>query len=135
MLYEVITYYDCFELMYKTFSQTVDEFKVNTFMTQDADRFKIYTQYGRYETVKKLMSMCNIEDVENYFETVKKYSLVREYNRKGYPIQKMVRHQRFQSMTAEQVYKTIKAGADKVSTIILCNKESAVINSGRNNFV
>jgi len=128
-------YYDCFELMYKTFSQTVDEFKVNTFMTQDADRFKIYTQYGRYETVKKLMSMCNIEDVENYFETVKKYSLVREYNRKGYPIQKMVRHQRFQSMTAEQVYKTIKAGADKVSTIILCNKESAVINSGIKNTV
>ena len=33
-------------------------------------------------------------------------------------------------MTAEQVYKTIKAGADKISTIILCNKESSVINSG-----
>ncbi len=123
-------YYDCFELMYKTFSQTVDEFKVNTFMTQDADRFKIYSNYGRYETIKKIMSICDLNDIDNYFETVKKYSLIREYHRKGYPIQKMVQHPRFQSMTADQVYKTIKGGADKISTIILCNKESTVINSG-----
>ena len=37
-------YYDCFELMYTTFTQVVDEFKVNTFMSQDADRFKIYNK-------------------------------------------------------------------------------------------
>jgi len=123
-------YYDCFELMYKTFSQTVDEFKVNTFMSQDSDRFKTYSVYGRYETIKKIMEICDVNDVDNYFETVKKYSLVREYYRKGYPIQKMVKHPKFQSMTADQVYKTIKAGADKISTVILCNKESAVLNSG-----
>lgn len=128
-------YYDCFELMYKTFSQTVDEFKVNTFMTQDTERFKTYTTFSRYETVKKIMAICDINDVDNYFETVKKYSLVREYYRKGYPIQKMVQHPRFQTMNAEQVYKAIKAGADKVSTVILCNKESAVINSGISNTV
>lgn len=123
-------FYDCFELMYKTFSQTVDEFKVNTFMTQDAERFKIYSNFGRYETIKKIMSISDTNDIDNYFETVKKYSLVREYYRKGYPIQKMVQHHKFPTMTAEQVYKTIKAGADKVSTVILCNKESSVINSG-----
>ena len=123
-------YYDCFELMYKTFSQTVDEFKVNTFMSQDAERFKKYSIFGRFETIKKIMNICDVNDVNNYFETVKKYSLVREYYRKGYPIQKMVNHPKFQSMTAEQVYKTIRAGADKINTIILCNKDSAVINSG-----
>ena len=128
-------YYDCFELMYKTFSQTVDEFKVNTFMSQDADRFKIYSSFGRFETVKKIMAIADIEDARNYFETVKKYSLVREYCRKGYPIQKMVKHPKFQAMNAEQVYKTIKAGADKISTIILCNKESSVINDGMANTV
>lgn len=128
-------FYDCIELMYKTFSQTIDEFKVNTFMTQDTDRFKDYSKYGRYETIKKLMSMADLEDVENYFDIVKKYSLVREYYRKGYPVQKIVKHKRFPSMTAEQVYKTIKAGADKVSTIILCNKESSVINSNMENTV
>lgn len=123
-------YYDCFELMYKTFTQVVDEFKVNTFMSQDADRFKTYNAYGRFTTIKKLMEKSNVDDVDNYFETVKKYSLVREYHRKGYPIEKMVNHKRFASMSAEQVYKTIKAGADKISTIILCNKESAVLNDG-----
>jgi replicative DNA helicase len=128
-------FYDCFELMYKTFSQTVDEFKVNTFMTQDTDRFKTYNTFGRYDTIKKIMSICDINDIDNYFETVKKYSLVREYYRKGYPVEKLIQHPRFQSMTAEQVYKTIKAGADKISTVILCNKESSVINSGISDIV
>ena len=122
-------YYDNFELMYKTFTQIIDEFKVNTFMSQDTERFKTYTKYGRYSTIKKLMEKSDVNDIDNYFETVKKYSLIREYYRKGYPVQKMVKHPRFNSMTAEQVYKTIKAGADKVSTIILCNKESSIINS------
>lgn len=126
-------YYDCFELMYKTFSQTIDEFKVNTFMTQDTERFKTYSKYGRFEPIKKIMNVSNVDDFDNYFETVKKYSLVREYHRKGYPIQKMVNHPKFASMSAEQIYKTIKSGADKVSTIILCNKESSVINSGITN--
>lgn len=128
-------YYDCFELMYKTFSQTIDEFKVNTFMTQDAERFKKYNSYNRFETIKKIMQISDVNDVENYFEAVKKYSLIREYYRKGYPIEKMVGHPRFHSMTAEQVYKAIKAGADKISTVILCNKESAVINSNMSNTV
>ena len=88
-------YYDCFELMYKTFSQTVDEFKVNTFMSQDAERFKKYSIFGRFETIKKIMNICDVNDVNNYFETVKKYSLAREYYRKGYPIQKWLIIQSF----------------------------------------
>ena len=31
-------FYDCFELMYKTYSQTFNEVKVNAFMAQDVDR-------------------------------------------------------------------------------------------------
>ncbi len=42
-------YYDCFELMFKTFAQTVDENKVNTFMSQDKDRLKSYKTYGAYK--------------------------------------------------------------------------------------
>lgn len=123
-------YYDNFELMYKTFSQTVDEFKVNTFMSQDSDRFKLYNKYGKFTTIKTWMNMADINDVDNYFDTVKKYSLVREYVRNGYPVQKMIEHPKFPSKTAEDVYKLMKAKADKISTVILCNKESITLNSG-----
>ncbi|MEG1502299.1 MAG: hypothetical protein RR370_02810 [Synergistaceae bacterium] len=128
-------FYNCFELMYKTFSQTIDKFKVDTFMSQDVERMKTYNKFGKFETIKSWMEMADLLDVEKYFDTVKKYSLVREYWRKGYPIQKMVSHPKFVSMNAEEIYKTIKAGADKVSTIILCNKESSVINSNVENTI
>ena len=39
-------FYDNFELMYKTFSQSVDEMKVNTYMSQDNDRLKEYKKYN-----------------------------------------------------------------------------------------
>lgn len=122
-------YYDNFELMYKTFSQTVDEFKVNTFMSQDTERFKLYSKYGKYTTIKTWMGMADVNDMDNYFDTVKKYSLVREYARNGYPVEKMLNHPQFPSKKAEDIYRMIKAKADKISTIILCDKESAVINS------
>lgn len=122
-------YYDNFELMYKTFSQTIDEFKVNTFMSQDSDRFHYYNLYGRYTIIAKWMQMSDVSDIENYFDTVKKYSLVREYARNGYPVEKMINHPRFATKKAEDIYRMIKAKADKISTIILCDKESSVINS------
>ena len=45
-------FYDNFELMYKTFSQTVDETKVNTFMTQDKERLSTYRRYGGWKIIK-----------------------------------------------------------------------------------
>lgn len=122
-------YYDCFELMYKTYTQTIDEFKVNTFMTQDAERFKEYCKFGKFETIKAWMNMADLNDVDNYFNIVKKFSLVREYSRNGYPVEKIVSHPKFQTMTAEEVYRAIRSKADKINTIILCNKDSSVINS------
>ena len=35
-------FYDSFETYYMTFSQTVDETKLNVFMSQNSERFKTY---------------------------------------------------------------------------------------------
>lgn len=121
-------YYDCFELMFKTFAQTVDENKVNTFMSQDTDRLKTYKTYGAYKTVIQWMQLADIDDFKNYFNIVKKYSLIREYQRNGYPIQKMLQHKKFNEWTANDIYRMIRAKADKINTIILVNDESVVLN-------
>ena len=120
--------YDCFELMYKTFAQTVDENKVNTFMSQDADRLAIYKKFGAYKTILQWMQLADVEDFKNYFNIVKKYSLVREYQRNGYPMQKILQHKKFNEWTANDIYKIIRAKADKINTIILANEESVVLN-------
>ncbi len=121
-------FYDCFELMYKTFAQSFDETKVNTFMSQDKDRLKIYKKFGAYKTITQWMSLADIEDFKNYFNIVKKYSLTREYQRNGYPVQKILQHKQFNEWSAQDIYKMIRAKADKIHTVILANEESVVLN-------
>ena len=128
-------YYDCFELMYKTFAQTIDENKVNTFMSQDKDRLKMYKKYGSFKIITQWMSLADIDDFKNYFNIVKKFSLVRENQRNGYTVQKILQHRRFNEWNAQDIYKMIRAKADKINTIILANEESVVLNDKTNDTI
>ena len=121
-------FYENYEVMYKTFTQTIDETKIFTFMSQDSDKLKIYKKYGGYKTIKTWMELANEDDFKNYLETVKKYSLLREYNNKGYAVDKIMAHPKFDLLKANDIYKLIRATADKVSTVILANEESVVVN-------
>lgn len=128
-------FYDNLELMYTTFSQTIDENTINTFMSQDSNRLKQYKSFGGYKVIKTWMSLSNIEDFKNYFNIVKKYSLIREYERSGFPVQKILNHKNFNKWTANDIYKMIRAKADKINTVILSNEESVVLNEDTENTV
>lgn len=124
-------FYEAFELMYKTFSQTIEEGKVNAFMSENDDRFTHYREYGGFKTIKNWISLAGEEvDFNNYFETLKKYSLVREYQRQGYNVEKMLNHKKFGEWKAIDIYKMMRTKVDKISTVILSNQESVVLNEG-----
>lgn len=135
--YDEVTrfYYDNFEIMYKTFTQTITENSINTFMSQDMERLKVYRKYGGYKTLKKWMDLANIDDIRNYLEVVKKYSLLREYNSRGYNVAKIMNHPKFELFKANDIYKIIRAGADKVSTTIMAENESIVVSKGNQELV
>lgn len=121
-------FYNMFELMYTTFSQTIDENKLNIFMSQNDDRLRIYKRYKGWKTVSQWMSLADANDFKNYYETVKKYSLVREYERNGYPVQKILNHTSFDKWKAQDIYKIIRSKADKINTVISASEESIVLN-------
>lgn len=75
----VYFFYKCLETYYLKFSQTVDETKLNVFMSQDAERMSNYKKYHGWKTISEFMRLADSNDIKNYFDTVKKYSLVREY--------------------------------------------------------
>jgi len=122
-------FYDMFELMYKTFSQDFSERSVNTFATMDATRYQLFTKYKGYKTIKAYMDSANIDDMRNYYDTIKKYSVLREYQRKGFPVEHILNARDFHSMTAEKITQIIIGAASRVNTVILCEKESVVVNS------
>lgn len=128
-------FYDNFELMYKTFSQTFNETNVNTFMSQNTERLKMYRLYGGYTIIQQWIKLANTDDFKNYFDIVKKYSLLREYNRKGFDVNKIIKHPKFNLFKAEDICKLIRAKADKISTVILNNNESIILNNNVENSI
>ena len=111
-------FYDQFENYYLTFSQNVSENKINNYMCQNMDTFKTYKSYGGWKTIKSMMDLADINDIQNYFTTIKKYSLIREYVRKGFPADKILSFKNFQMLTAEDVYRMMRTKCDKINTEI-----------------
>lgn len=123
-------FYNCFELMYTKFSQVFDEDKVNLFMSADTDRLNTYRKYKGWKTISEWIRFSDVKDFKNYYNTVKKYSLLREYDRNGFPTQKLLESPKFETWTAQDIYKIIRAKADKINTVISACEEAVVLTSG-----
>lgn len=120
-------FYDMFELMYTTFSQTFEENKLNIFMSQNNDRLREYKKYRGWKTIYQWMNLADENDFKNYYNLVKKYSLIREYERNGYPVQKILCHPKFDKWKADDIYKIIRSKADKINTVISASEESVIL--------
>lgn len=111
-------FYDLFEDYYLTFSQNFSENKMNNFATQNTERLKKYRAYGGWKTIKSMMDMSDPDDFKNIYNTVKKYSLIREYDRKGFSVDKILALKGFQYMGPNDIYRLIRSKADKINTEI-----------------
>lgn len=128
-------FYDNLEKYYLTFSQTIDEKKLNVFMSQSDERLKEYKQYKGWKTISQYIKLADTNDVENYFNIVKKYSLVREYERNGFPVEKILRHKKFDSLTANDIYRIIRIKADKINTVINAGEEAVELTKNNVNTI
>lgn len=128
-------FYDSLETYYMTFSQTIDEGKMNVFMSQNTERMRMYKQYQGWKTLYRFMQLADDNDIKNYFDTVKKFSLVREYGRNGFPIDKILSHKRFDTLTATDIYRIIRTKADKINTVINAGDEAVELTSDTKNHV
>ena len=123
-------FYDLFEEYYLTFSQDISENKLNNFATQNTERLKLYKSYGGWKTIKGMMDISDPDDFKNVYNTVKKYSLIREYDRNGFPAEKILSMKNFQYLTANDVYRIMRSKADKINTVINVIEEPVVLTNG-----
>ena len=123
-------FYDLFEECYLTFSQDMSQNKVNNFATQNSERLKTYKSYGGWKTIQAMMDLADPNDFKNVFNTVKKFSLIREYDRQGFPAEKILSMKNFQYMTANDVYRMMRSKADKINTKINVIEEPVLLTKG-----
>ena len=122
-------FYDCMDIMYRSFSQTVDENKVNMFMSQDTDRLREYRSYGGYKTIKQWMQLSEPKEIKKYFNTVKKYSLLREYENMGIKVEKILNHRNFEVWDQQDIYRIVRTKVDKINTVINVADDSVELTS------
>jgi hypothetical protein len=104
-------------------------------MSQNEERLKEYKQYKGWKTIQKYMSISDINDIDNYFNIIKKYSLIREYERNGFPIDKILSHKKFDSLTANDIYRIIRIKADKINTVINAGDEAVDLTNNNKNAI
>ena len=121
-------FYDSAEIMFTTRTQTFNKNTVTTFMTEDKERLGLFKKYGGWKTIEEWEKLAVVDDVKNYYEILKKYSLLREYQRNGFDIEKIVNHKKFETFNAMDIYRLIRGKADRIHTVILTNSECEVLN-------
>lgn len=122
--------YNCFEEYYLTFSQEVSETKFNNYMSQNNERLRQYKKYGAWKTVNSFMDLADENDFRNYLNIVKKYSLIREYARNGFPAEKILNYKNFQTLTANDIYRLMRAKADNINSVINVIDDPVVVTQG-----
>lgn len=125
-------YYDCADLMYKSFAQDFTKANIISFMSQDAERLRLFREYGGYKTIDEWSSKLAAHtdnDVRTCFDILKKYSLLREYKRRGYNTDYILGNKKFETMSPLDIYKNIRGRVDRINTIIMGDAEIEVLNS------
>lgn len=123
-------FYDAALIIYETRTQEFNKTSVLTFMAEDESRLSQYKRLKGWSTIEYYMSLANDEDIKGYFNILKKYSLLREYQRNGFNIEGILKHRQFEMFGAQDIYKLIRGKADKINTVIITNDDAEILNNG-----
>lgn len=130
-----VFFYDNLYIIYKERTQVLSKENINTFMTEDTSRQKEYHHYGGFKTLNEWANLAKDTEPDKVYEVLKKYSLLREYSRKGIDVQKIMSHKKFEMFSANDIYKLIRNKVDKIQTVINSSKETTILTKGSTDLV
>lgn len=122
-------FYDNAEIMYKSHTQTFNKSTVLTFFASDTTKLNQFKKYGGYKILAEWVKLAVVEDMPKTYEVLKKYSLLREYERQGFNVERILNHKKFETFSAIDIYRLIRGMTDRVHTVIMTNQESEILNS------
>ena len=120
---------------YVSYSETFTEIKMNTFASMLPERLKEYKAHGGYKTIKELMDLADTNDFKNYFETFKKYSLLRAFHASGYDVSKILALKKFQALSSNDVCRLVRSKIDKVANQVQAIDEPSVLTENASSYI
>lgn len=113
--------YDKFELFYLQFcdkrtKSEINENPFNVFMSQNQDDLKAYKEIGGWKTIEKLKGITETENIDGYYDILKKYSLLRELKHKGFPVDKITSRKDFDKLTGENILQIMQYNMNHIIT-------------------
>lgn len=120
--------YNCINELHHLYPDSeINETKVNIYMNQNPERKSKYDELKGYEYIERIMKLIDLNDFPTYYERLKKFSLLREYERKGFPAQKIYEKNNFDKLTCDNIVQSMEYQASKIGTVIGGIKESVIL--------
>jgi len=127
--------YNQSETIFQKRTQNFTQDIINLYMSENKERFDLYKKYGGWKTIESWMEIASVDDFKNYFDVLKKYSLLREYHRKGHNVEKILDHKKFNLFSADDIYKLVRSQVDRIKTVIMKNNDIEILNDGLVNMI
>lgn len=114
-------YHALFNDFILTYSTDVTEAKMNMFASMNTTRMQGYKKYGFFKTIKEIMrfSTNSNEELKQQVGILKKWSVLRGIQKNGYDVSRILKHPKFNSMTADECANLIRGNLDKVCSKII----------------
>jgi replicative DNA helicase len=97
----------CYLMKYKIIDETVLNIEIN----KNPEWVEEYKKAKGYKTIVRLIDKAKLEDFKKYFADLKKFNLLRELERKGFPIQEKL--EKLITMETEDIYAYFDYGLTK----------------------
>lgn len=127
--------YNNAEIIFQKRTQEFTQSNINLYMAEDKERLELYKKYGGWKTIEEWMDLASVDDFKNYFDVLKKFSLIREFHRNGYDVTKIINHPKFNVFTVEEVYKIVRSKIDRIRTVIMKDNDVHILNENMTNMI
>lgn len=95
--------YNLIRVCYHTGYKNIDETIINVEVNKNTEWIEQYKKLKGYKTISRLMEKINLDDFKTYFKELKKYNLLRELDRKGFPVKE--KFEKMKKLEPEEIYK------------------------------
>lgn len=103
------------------------ESKINIFMHQDSERKNQYEKIKGYQYIRRIMAAADLDEFQTYYNNLKKYSLLRELELKGFPAKKIFEKNNFSKVTPENILHGMEMQIINIGTVIGGAQDSVIL--------